>query len=316
MPTPVIREIAAGLMFPEGPIAMPDGSILLSRSAAARSPGSTRKVASRWSPSSAADPTAPRSVPTDASTSATTAGSSGTSATGWCSPAIAGGLQRRLDPGGRPLDRVGRGPLPAMRRRSAQGAQRSRLRLAAVASGSPTTARTTNATATAPESSTRARTGRRSSRSSSRSTGRTESGLSPARTALYVAETHDRPRLLLGPRRPRQARSAATRARPTVATSSSACPASSSSTRSPSTATGNVCVATILQRRHHRDLDPRATSSSTCRPRPADHQHLLRRPRAAHRLRHAVGHRHAGGAGVAATGPSPRVRLTDDSRCE
>ena len=60
-------------------------------------------------------------------------------------------------------------------------------------------------------------------------------GLSPEGDRLYVAETY-RAHLLLGPRRTRDP-SAATRVRPTVATSSPAWAGSNSSTRSRSTAT-------------------------------------------------------------------------------
>ena len=69
-------------------------------------------------------------------------------------------------------------------------------------------------------------------------------------------------------------------------------------------ADGNVCVATIVNGGITVISPQGEVLEHVPMPRPAHHQHLLRRPRSAHRLRHAVGHRQAGGAGLAAAGAS------------
>ena len=59
-----LRTVATGLRFPEGPVALADGSVLLVEIARGRSAGSPRTARSRWWPSAAAAPTAPPSGPT------------------------------------------------------------------------------------------------------------------------------------------------------------------------------------------------------------------------------------------------------------
>ena len=82
-----LRTVATGLRFPEGPVALADGSVLLVEIARGRSAGSPRTARSRWWPSAAAAPTAPPSGPTAPRTCATTAAAStGRSASGCCSP--------------------------------------------------------------------------------------------------------------------------------------------------------------------------------------------------------------------------------------
>ena len=74
---PELIEVANGLAFPEGPIAMPDGSVVLVEMFGPRlTPRPARTARRRRSPRSPADPTAPPSDRTACSTSATTAAAS------------------------------------------------------------------------------------------------------------------------------------------------------------------------------------------------------------------------------------------------
>ena len=115
-------------------------------------------------------------------------------------------------------------------------------------------------------------------------------GLSPDVDTLYWAETHtgprvpavDRARGELAPARPARPRAACC----------AACRACSCSTRWRSTATAGSAwrrSSTAGSRRSR----PTAPRSSTADGRPDDDEHLLRRRRSAHRLRHVVEHRPA-----------------------
>ena len=179
-----MREIATGLQFPEGPIAMADGSIVLVEikrgtltrvTARRRDPGHRRArrrtQRRRDRPRRARLRLQQRRLRVARAQRTDAAGQP------------AGELHRRLDPGGRSVDRQGRGALPP---RAATSRSRDRTissSTRAAASGSPTTARTASAIATAPASSTRAPTARPSSRPSSRSMGPTASASRPRRTA-------------------------------------------------------------------------------------------------------------------------------------
>ena len=75
---PVLREVTSGLRFPEGPVALPDGSMLVVEiefaEARHASPATGARPPYR---STRAGRTAPPSAPTARSTSATTAASPG-----------------------------------------------------------------------------------------------------------------------------------------------------------------------------------------------------------------------------------------------
>src|SRR5438093_440449 len=63
-------------------------------------------------------------------------------------------------------------------------------------------------------------------------------------------------------------------------------------------------------RRHHGDLARRRGDRAGADRGPAHHQHLLRRPRAPHRLHHGLRHRATARRRVAAAGSPPRVPMT------
>ena len=125
-----IREIARGLQFPEGPVAMADGSVLLVEIArgtleprAARRPRAGRRAIS------AAGRTARRSARTARSTSATTAASAGPPSRRQLSAGRPGRrLLGRPHRAGRPRDRSLRAPVRQRRRAPAARPERHRLR--------------------------------------------------------------------------------------------------------------------------------------------------------------------------------------------
>ena len=278
-----LTEITSGLRFPEGPIAMADGSVILVEIfGPADHPRRTRRHegdarrdrrrAQRRSPS----------APTARSTCATTAACftpvelGGLLVPGPFDPdRYIGGRIQRVDLATgevhRPLHRVRRPPAASARTTSCFDAAR-RL-LVHRPRHPPRAARATSPASTTPcadgSSITRGRVPRRRAR--------TASACRPTASTVYWAETHTG-RVFRAP----IAGAGSARAGGSRSTRRSAwpgCPAASCSTRSPSTATATSASATLRQRRRHGHLARTARSiEHVATGDPMHHQHLLRRP--------------------------------------
>ena len=305
-----MKLIGEGLQFPEGPIALADGRVLVVEiKSGTLATVSARTARSSASPRPAAARTAPRSGPTARSTSATTAASSGTRSTASSPPApqpadyIGGRIQRVDIDTGR-----GRGPLHRVRRQPAARPERHRVRRRRAASTSPTSA------SPAPRDQDKAGVYYATTDGSSITEivyGLDHANgiaLSPDGSRLYVAETITgrvwawdiaSPGVLGAARRVRR-----------PAPCSTASTATSCSTRWPSTATATSAWPRSSPA-PSASISPKGElldQYTVPRARPVRHQRLLRRRRLPHGVRHVVGPRPAVLDGVAARRPRPALR--------
>jgi len=125
---PTFTQVATGLRFPEGPVAMPMARSSSWRSSAARSPASRRTARSTWSPSSGEVPTAPPWGRVGGSTSRTTAASSSWSGRASSFPSGKPTTMPRAASRSSIRERKGRHALRRVRRAEALRPERPRLR--------------------------------------------------------------------------------------------------------------------------------------------------------------------------------------------
>jgi len=244
---PEMREITSGLQFPEGPVALADGSVLVVEIKRGHADPRRAGTGSRHlATDRRRGRTPPPSAPTAWSTSDNNGGFEWHNVGG---PAVPGNRRTTTRAGAvssrvRTLPRQGRGPLQRMRRAGAPRPERHRLR-ASRRLWSPTTARCASATAT--------RTGvfyaradglaiREGSSSARCANG---IGLSPDGRRLTSPRDVDRPRLVLELAGPGEV-VAGPGFGPAGGTLLAGCRASSSSTRSPSTAPATSALRPLV----------------------------------------------------------------------
>ena len=242
-----IRTLATGLMFPEGPIALDDGSVLLveiARGTLSRvtADGTVEVVAELGGgPNGAAIGPDGAVYICQQRRLLRVGGPHGVHHPG----RRARRVDRRVDPAGRPRHRRGHHALHRVVRAARCGPRTTSCSTPTAASGSPTTACASSAPATAPACTTRQPDGSSCEEVVFPLDAPNGIGLSPDGTVLYAAETHTgrvyswqvtAPGAVAA-HRPRSA---------TAGTCWPACPGSRCSTAWPSTAPGWVCVGTLV----------------------------------------------------------------------
>ena len=285
-----VEVVATGLKFPEGPIALPDGSVILVEIAAGRlsrvyPDGRIEVVAETGGgPNGAAYGPDGRIYVCNNGGFDVAERDGQVRILETLDDYVGGSIQAR-----RPRERRGGDTVHRGRRRAAQGPERPRLRRRRVASGSPTTARPGPARSTGAASTTLAPGGKEVREMAfPLSTAPTASACRRRR----IGSTWPRPTpavsVVGGSAGP------ACSTRPTVAATQgswwSACRASSCWTSLAVDGDGHVCVATI-RNGGITDIDPaERRDRARAHRRSADHQHLLRRTRPPHGLHHLLPH--------------------------